>query len=46
MVSQWIRLIESNYFEITMPTITLDFRIVTVIGEVKTLTILAKSSMW
>ena len=27
MVSQWIRLIECNYFEITMPIITLDSRI-------------------
>ena len=27
MVSQWIRLIECNYFEITMPMITLDSRV-------------------
>ena len=30
MVSQWIRLIGCNYFEITMPMITLDSRIVCV----------------
>ena len=33
MVSQWIRLIECNYFEITMLMITLDSRIVLILGR-------------
>ena len=30
MVSQWIRLIECNYFEITIFMITLDSRVITI----------------
>ena len=35
MVSQWIRLIEGDYFEITMPMITLDSRVESVHSVIK-----------
>ena len=48
MVSQWIRLIECNYIEITMPMITLDSRVVPNIVRIAQILVyqINKSNQW